>query len=75
VYNANRPRTHLEAVSIRSVEQHLGCDIIWGAANGLVPLPIHVVAGADELDHEEVGLWLGEAATVAKDVHEGTRGA
>ena len=33
------------------------------------------MAGADELDHEEAGPWLGEAVTVAKEVHEGTRGA
>ena len=98
-------------MSIRGIEQYLGCDIIRGAANGLLSLPrvlnecreakvanldvhvpveeqiaelevamddlvcVHVVAGTDELDQEKAGLWLGEAATAAKHVHEGTRGA
>jgi hypothetical protein len=97
-------------VSVRGVEQHLRCDVIWGAANSLLPLQgsrsvlrgqsrqldvhvpveeqipelevavddlvgVHVVAGTDELDHEEPGLWFGEAATAAEHVHEGARGA
>lgn len=36
---------------------------------------VHVVAGADELDHEEAGFWLAEFASRAEHVGEGAHGA
>jgi hypothetical protein len=35
---------------------------------------VHIVAGADELNHEEAGFGLGEAAAAAEHVHEGSTG-
>src|SRR5882762_1108186 len=37
--NTHRPCVDFEAVSIRGIEQHFWCNIVWGATNSFLPLP------------------------------------
>jgi hypothetical protein len=36
---------------------------------------VHVVTGANELNHKEPGFWFSESASAAQHVHERTRRA
>jgi hypothetical protein len=95
-------------VTVCSVEEDLGGDIVWSATDCLFALAwafdqcceakvadfdvhvsveeeitelevavndlvcVHVVTGADELNHKEAGLALCEATTTTEHVHKGT---